>query len=254
VKFDGFIQALRSGEIYDDLEWDIYEDDGTLSKIRRPYVIVDGGYHNWTVTITASSIISNHYFRNWQKRMESVRKDIECVFGRLKGRFRVLKCPVNFQKKNEIDNMVITCVTLYNILHLWDGLGDWESKLGVDCSGRDGDFMDDEETMGTLYADPSSNNQPIGFDTSRQGMHHFPPGSLIDNIETSDHEEIYFEELPRQRRRLPNVHELVDVHTQQELGYMELRSKLINHYKIAVQNREVTWLRSQGTTPDEFRI
>ncbi len=63
MKFDGFVQALRSGEIYDDLEWNIYEEDGTVSKIRRPYLIDNGDYHNWTVTIMASSVGLDPYFQ-----------------------------------------------------------------------------------------------------------------------------------------------------------------------------------------------
>jgi len=34
----------------------------------------------------------------WSARIESVRKDVECAFGRLKGRFRILKLPLRFHK------------------------------------------------------------------------------------------------------------------------------------------------------------
>ena len=61
--------------------------------------------------------------------MESVRKDVECAFGVLKGRFRFLKLPIQFHDKEVIDDMFLTCVGLHNMLHLWDGRGEWE--MGV---------------------------------------------------------------------------------------------------------------------------
>ena len=93
-------------------------------------------------------------FRVWQKHMESVRKDIECVLGRLKGRFRILKCPIQLQKKHEIDNMFITRCVLYNMLHHFDGLGKQEHDINY--NGVDGLFMDDTETENTSYWDPLS--------------------------------------------------------------------------------------------------
>ena len=51
--------------------------------------------------------------------MESVRKDIECYFGRLKQRFRVLKVPNNFRKKVNIDDMMFTLVDIQNMILEW---------------------------------------------------------------------------------------------------------------------------------------
>ena len=44
--------------------------------------------------------------------MESMRKDIEFFFGRMKSRFRVLKTPISFHKKVHVDNTFFTCVAL----------------------------------------------------------------------------------------------------------------------------------------------
>ncbi|CAN0185610.1 unnamed protein product, partial [Pylaiella littoralis] len=42
--------------------------------------------------------------QEWSKRFESVRKDIECFFGRLKGRFRLFKTGILFNSREKIDN------------------------------------------------------------------------------------------------------------------------------------------------------
>lgn len=49
--------------------------------------------------------------------MESVRKDVECFFGILKGRFRILKMPIPFHKKEEVYlSHSLTCQTSNSFL------------------------------------------------------------------------------------------------------------------------------------------
>jgi hypothetical protein len=80
---------------------------------------------------------------SWSKRAESVRKDIECTFGILKGRFKILKLPMFYHSsknahtgKERVDNVFFTCCMLHNMLLLHDKLMDWEA--GVDWSRADG--------------------------------------------------------------------------------------------------------------------
>ena len=47
--------------------------------------------------------------------MESVRKDIECYFGRLKQRFKVFRIPNQLKIKNQIDDMMFTIVAIQNM-------------------------------------------------------------------------------------------------------------------------------------------
>ena len=72
----------------------------------------------------------------FSKWLESVRKDVEWFFGRLKGRFRILKLPILFRKKKDINNIFFTCCILHNMLHSFDGLGELESE--VEWEGFDG--------------------------------------------------------------------------------------------------------------------
>jgi hypothetical protein len=58
-----------------------------------------------------------------------VRKDVECTFGILKGRFRILKNGILLQTQQQIDNVFHTCCMLHNILLTVDGLDDWESNI-----------------------------------------------------------------------------------------------------------------------------
>lgn len=72
----------------------------------------------------------------WSKRLDGVHKDTERFFGTLKGRFRILKLPVVYYKREDIDNLFFTCCILHNMLHAYDGLDVLEAD--VDWAGVDG--------------------------------------------------------------------------------------------------------------------
>lgn len=91
------------------------------------YFICDGGYLEWEELIppykhqAETSIVGK-----WSKHVESMRKDIECVFGILKKRFLILKYPVRVIEPKKIEDIFVTCCVLHNLLHDFDGYDDWE--------------------------------------------------------------------------------------------------------------------------------
>ena len=88
------------------------------------------------------------------KRTESDCKDVECFFGILKGSFRILKLPILFRKRSDIDNMFFTCCTLHATLHSFDGLDELEA--GVQWAGEDG-----QHDM--WIADPTTDVTSVGL-------------------------------------------------------------------------------------------
>ena len=75
----------------------------------------------------------------WSKWLESMRKDVECTFGIMKGRFRILKVGIRLQKIESVDRLWCTCCALHNMFLEADGLNDswaegapseWEGELG----------------------------------------------------------------------------------------------------------------------------
>jgi hypothetical protein len=57
----------------------------------------------------------------WSAKVESVRKDIEGVFGILKVRFKFLKNFNSLHKQSAIDDAFVTCCILHNMLLESDG-------------------------------------------------------------------------------------------------------------------------------------
>ena len=60
--------------------------------------------------------------------MESMRKDVECVFRGLKKRFLLLKHPIWLHELEQIQNAFVTCCVLHNLLLDYDGFDDWELR------------------------------------------------------------------------------------------------------------------------------
>jgi hypothetical protein len=86
------------------------------------YLICDGGYHAWPCLMFPSKNgMPNSPEMRWSKNLESVRKDIEGVFGILKIRFRFLKNFNNLRTQSSIDNVFTNCCILHNMMLQKDG-------------------------------------------------------------------------------------------------------------------------------------
>ena len=53
----------------------------------------------------------------YYQQLVSTRKSVECTFGSLKQRFRILKVPMLFRSKARVDAVMFTCCRLHNLLH-----------------------------------------------------------------------------------------------------------------------------------------
>lgn len=112
-------------------------------------------YSRYGYPSIAYSVVVNHSRRfsqslqgtkllaRWSKRIESVRKDVECTFGILKRRFRILKVPMPYTSKEQVENIMFTCCVLHNILlgHLGDCPQPFNCALHV-CQGTPSTAMD----------------------------------------------------------------------------------------------------------------
>ena len=115
---------------------------GTKSKSRYRgawVLLVDNGFLNWSSTIALfkkTTSLKEHWWFEW---IESMRKDIECTFGILKGRWRILKSDTRVHGHKATDMVWKICRALHNWLLDIDGLdkqwmegvhSPWEGELG----------------------------------------------------------------------------------------------------------------------------
>lgn len=131
ITYDEFVKTLKDSKYDDKFEFELYDynEDGKVirSKYKGVWLIVDNGYLRWSVTvppIKKTNLRKEIQFSQW---LESMRKDVECAFGILKGRWRCLRYGIKLHGIENCDKIWLTCCALHNMLLEVDGLAKrWE--------------------------------------------------------------------------------------------------------------------------------
>jgi len=103
---------VRDKTSYADVEYLLYDKDGVLRTVKGgTWYIWYGGYHKWTnMIVNPTKHTSIRPDRLWSEWMESIRKDVECCFGILKRRFRILRNGIVLQSQEQINSVfLLTC-------------------------------------------------------------------------------------------------------------------------------------------------
>ena len=89
VKLDKTVAKIRD-DWYKTMEWEYYDANGNAHTAVGVYLICDGGYLRWPILICPYKGEKNGSQRGYfSTNLESVRKDVECVFGILKKRWKL---------------------------------------------------------------------------------------------------------------------------------------------------------------------
>ena len=125
VLYDELARGLKNGTILNDNIFELFEkgDDGSIIKVkyRGAWLLVDNGYLNWGITIPPMKQTLYITETRWSQWLESMRKDVECTFGILKGRWRILKAGIRVHGIDTADSIWMTCCALHNMLLEVDG-------------------------------------------------------------------------------------------------------------------------------------
>ena len=145
-----------------------------------------------------------------------MRKDVECTFGSLKGRFRCLKVPISYNAREVVDNVFFTCCIIHNLLLTNDGLDSQWEKL-INYADRDGDhaaedmFIFRQHLSRVRNLTPDTDYTLVGVDSMRHrfSIYH---GEEIEQYENS---------------------------------YSVLNKKLVDHFAYKYSVDEVMWLKKK---------
>jgi DDE superfamily endonuclease len=240
VLFDHFAVSLNEGRTLQDCTFELYERNSVGEVVRAKYrgawLIVDNGYLNWSTTIPPIKRTCNRAEIRFSAWLESIRKDVECTFGILKSRFRILKTGIRLHRQEAADKIFLTCCALHNWLLDVDGLdpdwregapSEWETALGNHS------LQDVQTNLPPAVVRLLSPAEMRGYDASHTQMEH----------DEDDPGEEEFEEsvLPqgevdaRQERNAGHVRVVKDL----SLSYF--RAKLVQHFDIAFHKNEIVW-------------
>eukprot|EP00957_Ditylum_brightwellii_P085040 6466331-Ditylum_brightwellii.AAC.1 len=95
VLFDDFLCGVKEGRYMSASTFELLEEDKNGEVISVVYVepwgLADNGYLKWPTAQPPFKLNMNMKERRWSLWIESMRKDVECTFVILKGRFCILK-------------------------------------------------------------------------------------------------------------------------------------------------------------------
>ena len=98
---------MKKGELYNNFEFRLYERNKDKDIVEVDYkgvwFIVDNGSLSWSCTVPPDICGTTYEDIQFSEWLESMRKDVECLFGIMKGRFLILRYGFRFHK--------ILCVT-----------------------------------------------------------------------------------------------------------------------------------------------
>ena len=244
--FDPFMQGLHEGSILQDVLFSLYahNTDGQVvqHRYRGGWLLVDNGYLAHSTTVPPFKTTNSRAEIRFSTWLESLRKDVECTFGILKGRWRILKSGIRIHGTDGPDQVFLTCCALHNKLLDIDGLDErWEQGVQsiwsttYDNDDGDNDDMMDSNTGTELdipaivpdailrLQNPASerrygvSDERLEFDHDRSQQ---SPAETATTVATTTDDDI------------------VEV---RKLSLSDFRRRLVVHFSIALERNEVQW-------------
>ena len=213
---DKLIQALKKQPLFTDYKFNLFNVQGALIERTGAYAIVDGGYHRWRVLQCAFKHANHRTMAwAWSRWFGSTRKDVDCLFGSLKKRFRILRNPLSFQYALDIHNVMWTCCVLHNMLLRHDGKDKFSVTIRMP---RDEDECIDADGFGS---EPGEDSE------------------VAHSGSDSDRETEFDQEL-RSTRENPNTFVQNETFVEEEAGWSDLRGDLIAHFVYLRESEQQT--------------
>ena len=115
ARYDPLIAELGTNPLFVNHKYNVRTAVGVVER-QGAHFICDGGYHNWRTLMCGLKHTSDVPSHIWSIQMESVRKDIECCFGILKIRFKVLSHPIQYHSRVS-KNVMGNCICEYTLIY-----------------------------------------------------------------------------------------------------------------------------------------
>jgi hypothetical protein len=199
---DDTVYAIRNDPKFTDVNYVLKNSVGEDVPMKGVYLLSDNGFHKWKIIAMPMKTTVNQNQKRWSQWCESMIKDIECTFGILKKRFLFLKNPIRIRSKDAIEKVFHFCCIIHNILLSIDGMDD---ILDV------------------------TNAQHIDQDLPLNAFHRILQHEGEDEQELLDEDKREHVVFPLQDKK------------EEDKGFKNLRSKLIEHFNYKFQKKEIYW-------------
>ncbi len=177
----------------------------------------------------------------FSKWLESVRKDVECTFGILKGRFRILKTGIRLGGQQAGDRIFLICCALHNWLLEVDGLDKgWEEVVASMWEGNLG-LHDASDVQDHLPVPLQRMLSPTGLRRYDATSDFDRTADHVNNTLILDEQSYRNHQLTRRERQYEREEGVTTVRVVKNLSLPYFRKKLIEHFNIAFSKSEVQW-------------
>ena len=169
ILFDDFVQMVRNDRFETSHTFTLkdFDSNGNIIdvKYRGCYLLVDNGYLSWSCTVPPLKECTRRSEARFSEWVESLRKDVECIFGIVKCRWRILKTGIRLHSILNCDRIWLTCLALHNALLDVDGLSNkWDDGVPSDYQLHN----NDEDVPFAIRRLNSKNNDKV-YDFSGNG-------------------------------------------------------------------------------------
>lgn len=131
-KMDYSVNQVKNDPLYTEYPVSFRDSEGNIIHSKGTTLLVDGGYPSHKVFQTGGRHYTNFSEGVYCSHLESVRKDVECTFGVLKSRFRILKYGMRIANRDTVNCVIATCAGLHNELLIHDGRGVFHNYVQLD--------------------------------------------------------------------------------------------------------------------------
>jgi hypothetical protein len=205
--------------------------------------LCNNGYVEWSTTVPPHKCSQDRRAKRWSEWLESMRKDVECTFGILKGRWRIFKTGIRLHGTKPADQIFKTCCALHNWLLEIDGLDDeWERGVPSEWEGSLGQHHLSDPRTAEFFAlhrleagDADCDMCSIGYGT----------GDSPCNSNNSS---------PRATSHQTTREETRNIRRVWKLSLPFFRGKLIDHFDILWRQHKIEWpVRNRAEMSTEWQ-
>ena len=147
---------------FEKIKFEILIGRGLVQVCYGAYLITDTGYLKQNCFVCPMPNRVDRQAVIFSEFVESTRKDVECTFGQLKNRFRIIKRPLEMESLHEINLLFKACCVLHNMILIYDHRDIMHWEVGVDWALLnpdddepdhviEGDYLVDEEPPEAIF-------------------------------------------------------------------------------------------------------
>jgi hypothetical protein len=136
---------------FENIRFEIFVARGVVLVCYGAYLITDTGYLKQNCFVCPMSNRVDRPAVIFSEFVESARKDVECTFGQLKNRWRIIKGSIEMNSVHDIDMLFKACCILHNMILLYDHRDIMHWEIGIDWEMLDPDVDEPEDIDNVLY-------------------------------------------------------------------------------------------------------